>query len=377
MIAGVIGATGYAGSELIRLLSGHPEITRLLASSSSAEGEQLERVYPHFEHTISLTLTSAEKLIAQSDVVFSALPNGYAGELAQKAAGRCTPFIDLSADFRFDDDEETYTAWYGMPYKGGELHKKSVYGLPELNRAKITALAEKRKTEPLVIGNPGCYPTAISLAAFPALKQGIAGSGLIIADAVSGVSGAGRELARAYHFVECADSASLYKTGCHRHIPEISRNLHAMETRLHSEPFLQRPLIFTPRLVPMNRGILAAVYIPLSDNAQVALHHPAPRPPSAAIEDAAASIRALYADFYRGEPFVRVLPAGLLPATNRVRGSNYCDIAVSIAQTGQTLIVTSAIDNMVKGAAGQAIQNMNIIFGFDEKAGLSMPPVFF
>lgn len=365
MIAGVIGATGYAGLELTRILARHPRITELLAASSSAEGEQLEHIQPHLEKTISIKLTDAKTLINTADAVFSALPNGHGGELAKLAASRPVPFIDLSADFRFGTDEATYNAWYNLSYKGGELHAASVYGLPEMNRKKIAELGAARNSAPVVIANPGCYPTAVTLAAYPAVSLGlIEADGIIVADALSGISGAGRELGRAYHFAECADSASVYKVGTHRHTPEICRNL-------------SRAVVFTPHLVPMNRGILATLYIPLEKKLKVTSNAAAPRLPTQEMEEHAAEIRKAYTTFYKDEHFIRVLPAGLLPATNRVRGSNYCDIAVNIAGNGETLIVTGAIDNMVKGAAGQAVQNMNIIFGFDETDGLALPPGLF
>jgi N-acetyl-gamma-glutamyl-phosphate reductase len=374
MIAGVIGATGYAGSELVRLLARHPKVDGLLAASSSAEGRRLDGIYPSFAGSIGVSLCGAETVLAEADVVFSALPNGHGGAAAHKAAERCVPFIDISADFRFGEDEETYTAWYGLPFRGGSLHSVSVYGLPELNRAKIAALGRERTRRPVIIGNPGCYPTAVSLAAYCALATGLAGEGVIIADAASGISGAGREPGRAYHFPECADSITPYKVGAHRHSPEISRNFYCME---RITPAAQRPVIFTPHLSPMKRGILATVYIPLAESEKIIPRRAAPRPPTEELEEQAERYRSRYAAFYHDEPFVRVLPAGLLPATGRVCGSNYCDIAVGIDQNGETLIVTSAIDNMVKGAAGQAIQNMNIIFGFDERAALGhIPSVF-
>ncbi|MDR2602490.1 MAG: N-acetyl-gamma-glutamyl-phosphate reductase [Spirochaetaceae bacterium] len=374
MTAGVIGVTGYAGSELLRILSRHPKITRISAASASAEGRNIEDIYPNFLSALSIKLTNAASVIEESDVVFSALPNGHAGALAKQAVEKSTPFIDLSADFRFGSDEETYKAWYGTPFLDAETHKKSVYGLVEVNRASIAALGKNRETEPVVIGNPGCYPTAISLSLFPALSRGLLSDGQIIADAASGISGGGRELLRAYHFCECADSFSPYKIGSHRHTPEISRNIYFMEK---DPPQKQRPVIFTPHLSPMNRGILATVYAPLNKNEKLSLNHKAPRPPAREIEEQTERYRRLYASFYENDPFIRVLPQGALPATGRVRSSNYCDIAVNVSQDGETLILTSAIDNMVKGAAGQAVQNMNVIFGFNEKDGLPDAPAFF
>jgi N-acetyl-gamma-glutamyl-phosphate reductase len=282
------------------------------------------------------------------------------------------PFIDLSADFRFDDDEATFSAWYGKPYVFPELRRRSVYGLPELNRKRIKALAAEG---PMIIGNPGCYPTGASLGIYPALVKGMAktgdtGQGTIIVDAASGVTGGGREPGRAYHFPECSDSMSPYKVGNHRHTPEISRNLEIMAGR-------PVPLLFTPHLAPMNRGILSTIYIPLDDSQRSAYAAGAPRPPSADIDGKLREIRERYAAFYKDESFVRVLPAGTIASTGRVRHSNFCDISLHLDVSGSTLIVITAIDNMVKGAAGQAVQNMNILFGYPEVTGLGSIPALF
>jgi N-acetyl-gamma-glutamyl-phosphate reductase len=377
MNAGIIGATGYAGAEIARLLAMHPEIERLRLSSTSFEGEAIAGVYPNFLGRLDAKLEKTEDIIHHVDVVFGALPNG----LAENYAGRCIqrgiPFIDMSADFRFDDDEETYTAWYGQPYKNRELHKSSIYGLCELNRAAIEERAAKDKA--LVIGNPGCYPTCASLAVWPALAKGIAGSGTIIIDAASGITGGGREPQRSFHFPECNDTMTPYKVGAHRHTPEIARNFNMMESRTKNHPVSEdwRQIIFTPHLAPMNRGILATLYIPLSERYRARGSQKDVRPPSKEIEETSDSIRDLYREFYRDEQFVRVLPKGLYAATSRVKLSNYCDIAVNTDQAGTTLVVSAAIDNMVKGAAGQAVQNMNIIFGFAENTGLGFLPALF
>jgi N-acetyl-gamma-glutamyl-phosphate reductase len=371
MKAGIIGATGYAGAELIRLLSGHPEINELILSSVSFEGGRIEDVYPNFLGRVSCPLLKAEDVVASSDVVFAALPHGIGEPFAAACMERKIHYIDLSADFRFDDDEAVYSAWYGKPYRYPELRKNSVYGLPELNRNRIKELAA---AGPVIIGNPGCYPTGGSLGVFPALAKGlVCPERPVIVDAVSGTSGGGREPSRSFHYPECADSVSPYKVASHRHSPEIARNFAAMAAA-GGTPSPQ--MIFTPHLAPLNRGILSTIYIPLSGEWRVAAGG-AVMPPSKEIEVMTDKIRSLYDDFYRDEPFVRVLPAGLTAATNRVRQSNYCDISVHLDLNGSTLIAAGAIDNMVKGAAGQAIQNMNILFGFDEKAGLEAIPALF
>ncbi|MCL2190809.1 MAG: N-acetyl-gamma-glutamyl-phosphate reductase [Treponema sp.] len=359
MRAGVIGATGYAGAELVRLLASHPNVDDLVLSSVSFEGENIDGVYPGFLGRISLPLGKADDVVAAADVVFSALPHGVGEPHARDCVGRGVPFIDLSADFRFGDDEATFSAWYGKPYLYPELHEHSVYGLPEMNRDRIRRLAGSGKA---IVGNPGCYPTGAAIGIFPALAKGLVakdGGAPIIVDAASGTSGGGREPARSFHHPECADSVSPYKVGgTHRHTPEIARSLAAM-----AAPGSPPHVIFTPHLAPMNRGILSTIYIPLSASWETG--------------EGAAAIHAVYADFYRDEPFVRVLPPGAVSATNRVRNSNYCDVSVHLDRSGRTLIVVSAIDNMVKGAAGQAVQNMNLLFGFDESAGLGMIPLLF
>jgi N-acetyl-gamma-glutamyl-phosphate reductase len=386
--AGILGATGYAGIELARLLVSHPQVDRVLLSSNSQEGEQISKVYPHFSGAfvgakVAGPLLSPGEVINAADCVFAALPAGLSGTSAVACCDKNIPFIDFSADFRFED-EQVYYAWYGRGFRFPDLHKLSVYGLPELNRQKIKDMVTARRGDtgcPIIIGNPGCYPTACSLAAFPALSKGIAGEGTIIADCASGITGGGRETKREFHYSEAADTVTPYAVGSHRHTPEITRNFWQMEGKTG------RTVIFTPHLSPMNRGILATLYIPLKtswlplkkttdDNKSpdvLAL----PLPQSAEIEERCAEIRWVYEAFYRDEPFVRVLPPGVAAATSRVRGSNFCDISVHLDNSGTTLIVASAIDNMVKGAAGQAVQNMNLIMGFDETEGLGMSPMVF
>jgi N-acetyl-gamma-glutamyl-phosphate reductase len=370
MIAGIIGATGYAGAELVRLLANHPQVDGLALASASHAGDRIEDLYPSFFGRVASTLAKPEEAISRSQVVFAALPHGVGEPYALACVERGIPYIDLSADFRFDDDEATFAAWYGKPYLHRELRNHSVYGLPELNRSRIRELAASKK---VIIGNPGCYPTGASLGAFPALAKGLAGPGTIIVDSASGITGGGREPSRAFHYPEAADTLAPYKVGSHRHTPEIARNFGFMAAWGNGPA---PPVIFTPHLAPMNRGILSTIYIPLAETWRV----PAPaalRPPSKAIEERAAELQGLYRDFYRDEPFVRVLPAGTVAASGRVRHSNFCDITIHLDQSGSTLIVVTAIDNMVKGAAGQAVQNMNIIFNFDEPAGLNAIPALF
>ena len=373
MIVGIIGAAGYAGAELVRLLASHPRVGSLSLGSVSLEGGKIEEVYPNFLGKVSYPLLKPEEVIAASDVVFGSLPHGVGEPYAKACLEKGVSFIDLSADFRFDEDEATFAAWYGKGYVIPELRKKSVYGLPELNRERIKALALQGA---VIIGNPGCYPTGASLGIFPALATGLVADGTIIVDAASGITGGGREPQKSFHYPECADSFSPYKVGSHRHTPEISRNLKNM-AELFSQTAPQ--IIFTPHLAPMNRGILSTIYIPLKsewqtggDDAVSAL-----RPPSKDVEAKTLEIREVYAAFYKDEPFVRVLPHGVMASTGRLRQSNFCDVSVNMDQRGKTLIVVTAIDNMMKGAAGQAVQNMNIIMGYGESEGLSASSALF
>ncbi len=338
----VIGATGYAGAELARILLGHPQVGKLSLSSASSGGEMMSSVYPNLLGSPKAgVLVDKALAIEESDVVFASLPAGHAEDAAAACDAKGALFIDLSADFRFGTDEATYKAWYGKSYAKAELHERSVYGLPELNRELI---ARAR-----IIANPGCYPTASTLGLFPALKLGLARREGIIIDAKSGVTGAGKEPTKATHYPECADSIAPYKIGEHRHGPEIDAVLSAMAGGPVSA-------IFTPHLAPMGRGIVATIYAPLARAMDV---------------DA---LRDAYASFYASEPFVRVLPAGQVATNRNVRLSNYCDVSVHASRDGKTAIIVSAIDNMVKGAAGQAVQNMNIALGLDEGAGISMLP---
>jgi len=371
MIAGIIGAAGYAGAELVRLLKGHKKVDSFCLGSVSLEGGWIENVYPNFLGKISYPLVKPEEVIKASDVVFAALPHGVGEPFARACLEKNVSFIDLSADYRFDEDEETFKAWYGKAYVYPELRKHSVYGLPELNREHIKTLAA---AGPVIIGNPGCYPTGASLGMLPALAMGFASGETIIVDSASGITGGGREPQKSFHFPECSDSISPYKVGSHRHVPEISRNMQKMSA-ISGKPAPK--LIFTPHLAPMNRGILSTIYIPLKEEWQVQTAQGAPRPPSKEIEEKTEEIREHYAEYFKEEPFVRILPQGVMASTGRVRQSNYCDISINMDQDGSTLIVITALDNMVKGAAGQAIQNMNIILKFDETEGLDTVPALF
>lgn len=343
---GVLGASGYAGAEVVRILLSHPLEKNLRASSVSFEGKALGSLYPALapRRGEPLMLENADAVVAASDIVFSCLPNGLAEATAQVCRENGKLFIDLSADFRFGSDEETYAAWYGKKYAFPALHAESVYGLPELNRAALAAAK--------IIGNPGCYPTSAELGLYPALANGFAETEGIIIDSASGVTGSGREPSQAAHYPECADSISPYKVGAHRHQPEIDRYLSQMAGMAISS-------VFTPHLAPMGRGIVSTLYFRLKKPMTVEALH------------------AAYAAFYEKEPFVRVLPPGAFSSNHNVKFSNYCDISVHLSSNKKTAIIVSSIDNMVKGAAGQAVQNMNLALGIEETSGLLMvPPAF-
>ncbi len=338
--AGIIGATGYAGVELVRLLLRHPGAELAALSSESFLGEQIESVYPSLLSSVSEKLVTPDEVIARSECVFASLPHGLSQQIAAQCDAQGRAFIDLGADFRLDSEDE-YRQWYGGAYEDRDLHSRAVYGLCELFRDEI------QKTR--VIGNPGCYPTSIALALAPALRGGLILPGHIIIDSKSGVTGAGRGLTQGSHFPEANEAFSAYKIAQHRHTPEIEQTL----TKLAGE---QVRVTFVPHLLPVNRGILSTIY------AQAA--------PGTALEP----LRAAYRDFYRAEPFVRVVDKADI---KYVKYSNYCDISVQFDERTGAVILISAIDNMVKGAAGQAIQNMNLIFGLEETCGLEMvPPAF-
>lgn len=346
--AGIIGATGYAGVELLRILLRHPHVAGLKLSSVSFEGQNVADIYPNLigqlgDKTDGL-LCAAEEVTETSDVVFTALPHGVAEKHADYCVAHGKKLIDLSADFRFGMDEATFRQWYKKDWEYPAVHEESVYGLPEMNRDAIRSAR--------VIGNPGCYVTAATLALLPALKSGIISTDTIIVDAKSGVTGAGRTPTQTNHFCECGESFSAYGVGKHRHQPEIARNCSIAAGRPVG-------IVFTPHLLPESRGIISTVYASLSQ----AQTEP--------------EIRALYAESYKAEPFVRVLPEGRTPATKNVRYSNFCDVQVYAVNGGRTLQIISSLDNMIKGAAGQATQNMNLMFGFAETAGIDfIPPAF-
>lgn len=341
--AGIIGATGYAGLELVRLLLRHPQVEVAAVSSVSFEGQALADVYPSLNEVTSLLCTTADDVIQKSDVIFAALPHGLSQDTAAACAAQGKKFIDLGADFRLDD-MDTYAHWYGCEPQYPELHEQAVYGLCELFREDI------RKTT--IVGNPGCYPTSVALGLAPALREGLVSPTGIVVDSKSGTTGAGRKPTQTTHFPDCNEGFSAYKIASHRHTPEIEQTL----SKLAGVP---ATITFVPHLLPVNRGILSTIYARMNEGVTLE------------------QVRGIYERTYKDEPFVRVLAPGKEVNIRHVRCSNYCDIQLYADTHTGLLIVTSVIDNMVKGAAGQAIQNMNLLCGLPETTGLDMiPPAF-
>ncbi len=337
--AGIINVTGYAGAELARLLHGHPEARLTSVSGRSAAGKPLAEVFPHLA---GYGLTIVEE-VGEVDFAFSALPHAASAETLAPLVRAGVPVVDISADFRLRDAAE-YARWYGADHPAPDLLSRAAYGLTELNREAVKASR--------LVANPGCYPVSALLALAPAVKEGIVGPDVII-DSKSGVSGAGRTVGLAYHFAEANESVSAYGLAGHRHLPEIVQELTAMwrgKSRLK--------VTFTPHLIPMTRGILSTCYAPLA---------------AGSVRDGDQA-RDLYREFYKGEPFVRVVDSP--PATKQVSGSNLCLVYPTVDVRTERLVVVSVIDNLVKGAAGQAIQNMNVMLGLPETAGLETPAVY-
>ncbi len=332
----VFGVSGYGGGELARLLLGHPEVELVHLTAESRRGEALSGLYPNLRGftAAEAEIADAARIARDSDVVFLALPNGKAMELVPEIVGHAR-IVDLGADFRFKDPE-VYEQWYGTPHAAAPLLADAAYGLTEFHRAEIRSAR--------IVANPGCYPTAALLAVLPlALSRKVRSAGMVI-DAKSGVSGAGRGLSLDTHFAEMNENVRPYGVAGHRHTPEIEQELGATLG-------CQVTLTFTPHLIPMTRGILVTAYLPLAG--------------SLTDEEATAILH----EAYSGEPFVRVLSDGL-PQTKATSGSNFCDLAVRVDRRAGMVVAMAALDNLVKGASGQAVQNMNVMFGLPEDAGL-------
>ena len=333
---GVVGGTGYTGVELLRLLAGHPEVELGVITSRSEAGRSVADLFPNLRGHLDLRFSQPDiERLCDCDVVFFATPNGTAMTMVPRLIEAGVRVIDLAADFRLRKPGE-WEAWYGVPHACPEYLEQAVYGLTEVNR---DAVREAR-----LVANPGCYPTAVQLGFLPLIEQQIVDSGQLIADAKSGVSGAGRKAATGALLCEAGENFKAYAVPGHRHLPEILQGLEAAA----GQPV---GLTFVPHLTPMIRGIHATLYAQLSDPDR--------------------DLQALYEARYGDEPFVDVLPAGSHPETRSVRGANHCRIAIHRPQKGGMVVVLSVIDNLVKGAAGQAVQNMNVMLGLDEQSGLN------
>ncbi len=340
--AGIVGGTGYTGVELLRLLARHPEVELVAITSRGEAGTAVADMFPSLRGSVGLKFSDPKDApLGKCDVVFFATPNGIAMQQAGELLASGARVIDLAADFRIKDIA-LWEKWYGMTHASPELVAEAVYGLPEVNREAI------RKAR--LVANPGCYPTATQLGFLPLVESGCVDLEHLIADAKSGVSGAGRKAETHILFSEASDNFKAYGVPGHRHLPEIRQGLALASGR----PAGAIGLTFVPHLTPMIRGIHATLYARITRE-----------------ED----FQALFEKRFAGEPFVDVLPPKSHPETRSVRAANTCRIALHRPQGGDTLVVLSVIDNLVKGAAGQAVQNMNLMFGFDECSGLSQLPV--
>ncbi|MCB2181208.1 MAG: N-acetyl-gamma-glutamyl-phosphate reductase [Desulfobulbaceae bacterium] len=340
---GIVGASGYTGGELTRILSLHPEVELTVATSRQHAGKKLSAVYPHLSMISDIVCedVNISELVDRADLFFTAVPHQTAMEIVPRFLEAGKKVVDLSADFRIDD-ARVYEKWY-QAHSAQEYLAEAVYGLPELNRQKISAAR--------LVANPGCYPTSIILGLAPLLEKGVIDSSTLIADCKSGGSGAGRAANVGTLFCEVSDGFRAYKVGEHRHTPEIEQELAKLAGH-------DLTVSFTPHLLPVNRGILSTIYATLKQDLS-----------SQQVSD-------MYSSFYKEERFVRLCEPGIIPATQYVRGSNYCDIGFKVDPRTGRIIIISVIDNLVKGAAGQAVQNMNLVCGFDEAMGLETVPLF-
>jgi len=333
---GIVGGTGYTGAELLRLLANHSQIEVIAITSRSEEGKLISDIYPSLRGHYDLRFTnpSVDEL-AKCDLVFFATPHGVAMDQVPELIDRGVKVVDLGADFRIKDTVE-WSKWYGMDHRTPDYVEKAVYGLPEINREAIKGAQ--------LVANPGCYPTATQLGLIPLLEAGIINPAHLIVDAKSGVSGAGRGANIGSLLCEASESFKAYGVSGHRHLPEIQQGLQAVS----NSPI---GLTFVPHLVPMIRGIHSTMYATLTDTS--------------------VDLQSLFEERYKGEFFVDVMPAGSLPETRSTKGANFCRIAVYRPQGGDKVVILSVIDNLVKGASGQAIQNMNIMLGLPENTGLT------
>jgi len=341
----VVGGSGYTGAELLRLLSQHPQVRLTAVTSEQSAGKGVGEVFPSLQHRLLLVyeVLDVATISQKADFFFVALPSGSAMEPVAQLVERGKKVVDLSADYRLRDAQQ-YQEWYHQPHRYPSLLDRAVYGLPEIYRERIQTAH--------LVANPGCYPVTVILALLPILKNGLMDlSRPILIDSKSGISGAGRTPALTYHFPEIQEGLMAYGLGQHRHIPEMEQELSGLAGGAVK-------VTFTPHLIPINRGILSTIYLSLSPSMETQ------------------SLINLYRDFYKTEPFVQVLDSGVSPNPHHVRGSNLCQIGILVNQRTGVTVLLSAIDNLVKGAAGQAIQNMNLMMGLDEILGLGSTGLF-
>jgi N-acetyl-gamma-glutamyl-phosphate reductase len=340
----ILGGSGYTGSELLRLLLSHPNVNVTAVTSERSSGTPVSNLFLHIRNTnLKFELLDLQVLEKKADLFFLCLPHKTSQETAAFLYNARKKIIDLSADYRIKDPK-VYQEWYNAPHLFPSLLKKAVYGLPEIYRQQI------KKSS--IIANPGCYPVSAILGLAPLIGKNFVDTDSIIIDSKSGTSGAGRSPAQPFMFCEVNESVKAYAVTSHRHTPEIEQELSSISKKKVN-------IIFTPHLMPMDRGILSTIYVRLKKNISLQ------------------NVQEIYQVFYRNEPFVRILSNGGYPSTKAVKGSNFCDLSIFLnkrASQGQTLIVVSAIDNLLKGAAGTAIQNMNIMYGFTETTGLLSSP---
>jgi N-acetyl-gamma-glutamyl-phosphate reductase len=354
----VVGASGYTGGELLRLLTMHPHVKITAVTSEKSAGSPISSLFPNLASLLPLAFEALapDALVKRADVVFLALPHTKSFEPAAACLAAGKRVIDLSADYRLKEPG-LYQTWYKTPHPHPALLQDAVYGLPELHRAEVRTAR--------LVASPGCYPTAAILQLAPLAAKGLLKPDTVVIDAKSGVSGAGRSPALPYHFPEAHESIEAYQVGQHRHIPEIEQELSALAghkpagpRKAHGSGIPSVRVAFTPHLVPMNRGILSTAYCRLTEPLD------------------GQAIRALYQDFYKGERFIRLMENGSTANPRHVRGSNFCDLALFNDERAGWFVTVAALDNLVKGAAGQAIQAMNLMLEYPEETGLLSPGVY-
>jgi N-acetyl-gamma-glutamyl-phosphate reductase len=340
---GIVGATGYTGAELLRLLLHHPEVEVTALTSQKYAGVPIDQVFPSLMKSLELKCEelTVGQISKKTDFIFTAVPHKTAMETVPLFYRLGKKVVDLSADFRLRDPA-VYERWY-QKHTASDLLRESVYGLPELHRDKIRSAK--------IVGNPGCYPTGALIGLIPLVKKGLVSLEGIVVDSKSGVSGAGRDVVLESLFCEVNEGVKAYKIFAHRHTPEIEQELSQMAQK-------EIRVTFVPHLIPMDRGILSTLYVRLVKKLK-----------TEELLDA-------FEDYYREEPFIRIYPKGKLPNTKDVRGSNFCDIGVAVSEPDGRAVVITAIDNLVKGASGEAVQNMNIMLGYPETTGLLPTPLF-